>query len=56
MSNGMKEVIGGRKTRGKMTGGTILPWLNRFRKDEDGAVVAFTLYVFVLFMLIAGSW
>lgn len=54
MSNGMKEVIGGRKTRGKMTGGTILPWLNRFRKDEDGAVVAFTLYVFVLFMLMAG--
>ena len=54
MSNGMEKILGGRNVGDKETDGVVLPWLNRFRKDEDGAVVAFTLYVFVLFMLLAG--
>ena len=32
----------------------LAPRLNRFRQEEDGAVVAFTLYMFLVFMLMAG--
>ncbi|WP_299851219.1 vWA domain-containing protein [uncultured Roseovarius sp.] len=32
----------------------LAPRLNRFRNEEDGAVVAFTLYMFLVFMLMAG--
>ncbi|WP_306113582.1 MULTISPECIES: vWA domain-containing protein [unclassified Roseovarius] len=32
----------------------LTPRLNRFRQDEDGAVVAFTIYMFLVFMLMAG--
>lgn len=32
----------------------LCPRLDRFRHEEDGAVVAFTLYMFLVFMLMAG--
>lgn len=32
----------------------LTPRLNRFCQDEDGAVVAFTIYMFLVFMLMAG--
>ena len=41
-------------TRGTRLRRTLTSQLSRFRREEDGAVVAFTLYIFVLFMLMAG--
>lgn len=32
----------------------LVPWLNRFRQKEDGAVVAFSLFLIILFLVMAG--
>ena len=54
MSNRLKKNIGGLKGRDCGSRGKLVPWLNCFRRDEDGAVIAFTLFTLVMFLLMAG--
>ncbi len=54
MSIRLKKTIGGLKGRGFGSRGKMVPWLNRFRRDEDGAVIAFTLFTLIMFLLMAG--
>ena len=54
MSNKTKFDFRGQTSRNTAARRKLVPWLNRFRKEEDGAVVALTLYMFVLFLILAG--
>ena len=54
MSIRLKKNFGGFKGRDFGSRGKMVPWLSRFRRDEDGAVIAFTLFTLIMFLLMAG--